>query len=357
MVMEDTVLDRETFQLVRGQYNKTSGRVEPGVPAGLSPGHTPAPRATNRLDLARWLLDSRHPVTARVIVNRQWQLFFATGLVRTTEDFGLQAERPSHPDLLDWLAAEFVESGWDVKHLQRLIVTSATYRQTSKARPEEIAQDPENRLLARGPRHRLPSWMIRDAALSAAGLLVEHLGGPPVRTYQPEGVWEEATFGAKRYQRDAGASLYRRSLYVFWRRIVGPTLFFDVANRQTCTVRTPRTNTPLQALLLLNDTTYIEAARVLAARLLSTPHTAPEARTRRLFLTVLGRVPSDAETTILLGGVERHRSRFTANPEAARKLVATGESPNPSGLDPIEQAAWTLACSTILNLDEALSKE
>jgi len=357
MVMEDTVLDRETFQLVRGQYNKTSGRVEPGVPAGLSPDHTPAPRATNRLDLARWLLDARHPVTARVIVNRQWQLFFGTGLVRTTEDFGLQAERPSHPDLLDWLAAEFVESGWDVKHLQRLIVTSATYRQTSKAPPEEIAQDPENRLLARGPRHRLPSWMIRDAALATAGLLVEQLGGPPVRTYQPEGVWEEATFGAKRYQRDAGASLYRRSLYVFWRRIVGPTLFFDVANRQTCTVRTPRTNTPLQALLLLNDTTYIEAARVLASRLLSTPHTAPEARTRRLFRTVLGRVPTDAETAILLAGVQRHLARFTANPEAARKLVATGESPNPSGLDPIEQAAWTLACSTVLNLDEALSKE
>lgn len=357
MVMEDQAQARETFQLVRGQYNKTAARVEPGVPNHLfTPSNGPA-TATNRLELTRWLLDPQHPVTARVTVNRQWQMFFGTGLVRTTEDFGLQSERPSHPDLLDWLAAEFIESGWDVKHLQRLIVTSATYRQSSRATPALLTQDPANRLLARGPRHRLPSWMIRDVALAAAGLLVERVGGPPVRTYQPDGVWEETTFGNKRYQRDSGASLYRRSLYVFWRRIVGPTLFFDVANRQTCTVRTPRTNTPLQALLLLNDITYVEAARALAARLLVAEPASPKRRVQRLFQSVLGRDPTRSETSILLAGVVRHRAGFQAAPESARALVATGESTPPTGLDPVELAAWTLACSTVLNLDEAISKE
>ncbi len=357
MVMEDMVQPRETFQLVRGQYNKPIGRVEPGVPNHLfTPSQGPA-SATNRLDLSRWLLDPQHPVTARVIVNRQWQIFFGTGLVRTTEDFGLQSERASHPDLLDWLAAEFLQSGWDIKHLQRLIVTSATYRQSSRTTPALLAQDPANRLLARGPRHRLPSWMIRDTALAAAGLLVERVGGPPVRTYQPDGVWEEATFGNKRYQRDSGAALYRRSLYVFWRRIVGPTLFFDVSNRQSCTVRTPRTNTPLQALLLLNDITYVEAARALAHRLLVAEPTVPKRRVQSLFQSVLGRDPTRSEISILLAGVARHRAGFKADPESARTLIATGESTSPLRLDPIELAAWTLACSTVLNLDEALSKE
>jgi hypothetical protein len=291
-----------------------------------------------------------------VIANRQWQLFFGTGLVRTTEDFGLQSERPSHPDLLDWLASELIDSGWDIKHLQRLIVTSATYRQSSTASKELLAHDPANRLLARGPRHRLPSWMIRDVALAAAGLLVERIGGPPVRAYQPDGVWEEATFGNKRYQRDTGEALYRRSLYIFWRRIVGPTLFFDVSNRQTCTVRTPRTNTPLQALLLLNDTTYVEAARLLAARLMAS-HPASPARLDDLFESVLGRKPTPAESTIVLAGVERHRARFSTNPDEASKLLRIGEHPNRPGLDPVDHAAWTLACSTVLNLDEALSKE
>lgn len=357
MVMEDMAQPRETFQLIRGQYNKTGARVDPGVPEKLFSRSQGPVHATNRLDLTRWLLDPQHPVTARVTVNRQWQLFFGTGLVRTTEDFGLQSERPSHPDLLDWLAAEFIQSGWDVKHLQRLIVTSATYRQSSKATPALLAHDPANRLLARGPRYRLPSWMIRDIALATAGLLVERLGGPSVRTYQPDGVWEETTFGNKRYQRDSGASLYRRSLYVFWRRIVGPTLFFDVSNRQTCTVRTPRTNTPLQALLLLNDITYVEAARVLANRILVAEPASEKRRVQRLFQSVLGREPTDSETSILLAGAARHRVDFKQDPESARKLIAIGESIPPAALDPVELAVWTLASSTVLNLDEAISKE
>ncbi len=356
MVMEDMPKPRETFQLSRGQYNKPGNRVSPGAPEGLFPNAPNRQSVSNRLDLARWLVDPAHPVPARVIANRQWQLFFGSGLVRTTEDFGLQSERPSHPDLLDWLASELIDSGWDIKHLQRLIVTSATYRQSSAASHTLLAHDPANRLLARGPRHRLPSWMIRDVALAAAGLLVERIGGPPVRAYQPDGVWEEATFGNKRYQRDSGEALYRRSLYVFWRRIVGPTLFFDVSNRQTCTVRTPRTNTPLQALLLLNDTTYVEAARLLAARLLS-HHPASPARVDDLFESVLGRKPSPAESTIVLAGIERHHARFRTNPDEASKLLRIGEHPNPPGLDPANHAAWTLACSTVLNLDEALSKE
>lgn len=358
MVMADTGKPRETHTLVRGQYNKPGTRVEAGLPAGLSgPATAPGSSPGNRLDLARWLVRPDHPLTARVIVNRQWQMFFGAGLVRTTEDFGLQSERPSHPELLDWLAAELVESGWDLRRIQRLIVTSATYRQSSQATSAALARDPANRWLGRGPRQRLPSWMIRDVALAAAGLLVERIGGPPVRTYQPDGVWEEATFGNKRYQRDTGAALYRRSVYVFWRRIVGPTLFFDVANRQTCTVRTPRTNTPLQALLLLNDTTYVEAARVLAGRVLRQEPADPRRRLDLVFRRVLGRDATDAEARILLAGAERHAARFKADPAATAALLATGESPNPAGLDPVTHAAWTLACSTILNLDEAISKE
>lgn len=352
MVMEDTQ-PRDTFMLVRGLYNKPGARVEPGLPEGL---FKPAvPGATNRLQLADWLLRPEHPLTARVIANRQWQLFFGTGLVKTAEDFGLQGERPLHLDLLDWLAAELVASGWDIKALQRRIVTSATYRQSSRVSPDSFSRDPENRLLSRGPRHRLPSWMLRDVALAAAGLLVEQVGGAPVRPYQPDGVWEEATFGGKTYRRDTGAPLYRRSLYTFWRRIVAPTLFFDVASRQTCTVRNPRTNTPLQALLLLNDTTFVEAARVLAGRLCAIP--SPHQRIEHLFQRVLNRAPSPAEFRVLENAVGRHRASFESDPEAATLLLKTGDAPNPPGITPAELAAWTLVCSTVLNLDEALSKE
>src|SRR5439155_3052974 len=198
----------------------------------------------DRLALAKWLFSPEHPLTSRVIVNRYWQQFFGAGIVKTSEDFGVQGERPSHPELLDWLAVEFRESGWDVKHVYRLIVTSAAYRQSSKVTADLLERDPENRLLARGPRYRMPAFMIRDQALAASGLLVEKLGGPPVKGYQPSGVWEEATFGQIKYEQDHGESLFRRSLYTFWRRIAGPTEFFDSATRQTCTVRQRHTNTP-----------------------------------------------------------------------------------------------------------------
>lgn len=354
MVMEDQEKFRDTFILARGNYQQPGARVGAAVPKGLSTPTAGSP--TNRLGLARWLLSADHPLTARVAVNRSWQLFFGLGLVKTSEDFGLQGERPSHPELLDWLAVEFRDTGWDLKRLHRLIVTSAAYRQSSRTAPENRERDPENRLLARGPRLRMPSWMIRDAALFHAGLLVEDIGGPPVKPYQPSGIWEEATFGTKRYEQDHGASLYRRSLYVFWRRIVGPTLFFDVASRQTCTVRTPRTNVPLHALLTLNDITYIEAARALAARVGEAADSDPE-RLRWLYREVVGRPPDSGEEERLLGSLDRYRHRFAAGPERARELAEVGEVRIPTGLDPASLAAWTVVCSTVLNLDEALNVE
>ncbi len=354
MVMEDQERFRDTFVLARGNYEQPGARVVAAVPKGLST--PPAGSPTNRLGLAQWILSPGNPLTARVAVNRSWQLFFGLGLVKTSEDFGLQGERPSHPELLDWLAVEFRDSGWDLKHLHRLIVTSATYRQSSRTPPEIRERDPENRLLARGPRLRMPSWMIRDAALFHAGLLVEDIGGPPVKPYQPPGIWEEATFGTKRYEQDHGASLYRRSLYVFWRRIVGPTLFFDVASRQTCTVRTPRTNVPLHALLTLNDVTYVEAARALAARVAGAADTDPE-RLRWLYREVVGRLPDAEEEGRLLGSLHGYRQRFATELERARELVEVGEIRIPTDLDPAALAAWTVVCSTVLNLDEALNVE
>jgi hypothetical protein len=355
MVMEDLPKPRETFVLVRGSYEKPSDRVEPAVPAVLPP--LPAGAPANRLALARWLVGPANPLTARVTVNRAWQRFFGTGLVKTPEDFGVQGEKPSHPELLDWLAAEFVRSGWDVKALDRLIATSATYRQSSRVRPGLVERDPENRLLARGPRRRLPSWMIRDQALAASGLLDARSGGAAVRTYQPEGVWEEATFGTKRYAPDHGAALYRRSLYVFWRRIIGPTEFFDSAARQTCVVKPGLTNSPLHALVTLNDVAYVEAARALAELVLKTSGPAPEARLELAYRRVLARRPAAAELPVLLASLARVRAQFTRDPEAARKLLHAGESPRDESLDVVEHAAYAVLCSEILNLDEALSKE
>ncbi len=370
MVMEDLPKVRPTFQLVRGSYQNPGAEVPATLPATLAPGHrVPGP---DRLELARWLISPTNPLPARVTVNRFWQQLFGVGLVKTAEDFGLQGERPSHPELLDWLALEFIGSGWDVKALLRSIVRSATYRQSSRMPPEARELDPENRLLARGPRFRMPSPMIRDTALAAAGLLAGPVGGPSVNPYQPAGVWEEATFGNKRYTQDHGEALYRRSLYVFWRRIIGPTLFFDVANRQTCTVKTPRTNVPLHALLTLNDTGYVEAARVLAQGVLvgdgaSRGTTAgvghggcdhdDAVRLDRICQRVLSRPPEAAERQVLLAGLRRHRAAFARDPAAAAMWIRNGESPVPAGLDPVELAAWTLTASTVLNLDEALTKE
>ncbi len=374
MVMEDMKQPRDTFMLVRGAYNKPGEKAAAAFPTALvsnsklqTPNSKPSP--TNRLDLARWLVSPENPLTARVTVNRFWQQFFGTGLVKTSEDFGVQGEKPSHPELLDWLATEFVRTGWDVKQLVRTVVTSATYRQSSKDAPvaAEVRRragsdtlyqfDPENRLLARGPRYRLPSWMLRDQALAASGLLVERLGGPPVKTYQPAGIWEDATFGNKKYVQDKGDALYRRSVYVFWRRIVGPTVFFDVATRQNCAVKSPRTNTPLHALATLNDITYVEAARALAERVLLTGEATDAARLEQAFRLVTARKPSAPEKQILTARLTRLRAQYSGDKEAALKLLAVGESRRNEQLDTASHAAWTALCSLLLNLDEVVTKE
>jgi Protein of unknown function (DUF1553)/Protein of unknown function (DUF1549)/Concanavalin A-like lectin/glucanases superfamily len=352
MVMEELPTPRPAFVLARGQYDRPGERVTAGVPARLPPLPPGAP--ANRLGLARWLVAPAHPLTARVTVNRFWQMLFGTGLVKTAEDFGAQGEWPSHPELLDWLATELVGGGWDVKALLRTVVTSSTYRQSSRVTPALLQRDPENRLLARGPRLRLPAEMIRDQALAASGLLVERFGGPSVRPYQPPGLWKELT-GADEYVPDRGEGRYRRGLYTFWKRTVAPPamLTFDAAGRETCTVRETRTNTPLQALNLLNDPTYLEAARALARRVLSPPEASDEARTAHLFRSVLGRAPRPAERDILVQALHRQRAEFQADPSAAKKLVGAEAEP----VAVREGAAYTALASLVLNLDEALTKE
>jgi hypothetical protein len=354
MVMDELSKPRQAFVLVRGAYDKPGESVGPGTPAILPA--LPAQAPKNRLALARWLVDLAHPLTTRVTVNRFWQMFFGTGLVKTVEDFGVQGERPSHPELLDWLATELVASGWNVKQLQRLIVTSAAYRQSSKVTPQLLERDPGNRLLARGPRYRLPAWMIRDQALAAAGLLCSKMTGPSVKPYQPAGLWEEATFGQKSYKQDKGDSLYRRSLYTFWRRIVGPPEFFDNTARQTCTVKVVRTNTPLQALTTLNDVTYVEAARALAQRVLETAAT-PRERIQTAFRLVSARRPTAQEELVLIDALELLEADYRADPQAATKLLQVGEAARNPQLPAIDHAAYTALCSLLLNLDETLTKQ
>jgi hypothetical protein len=355
MVMEEMKPPRETHVLIRGQYDHPAETVSPGTPASLPPLASGLPN--NRLGFARWLVDPANPLTGRVAVNRQWQMFFGQGLVRTTEDFGSQGDRPSHPELLDWLATEFVRHGWDGKALDRLIVTSATYRQSSNATRRQIEQDPENRLLARGPRKRLSAEMIRDQALSASGLLVERLGGPSVRPYQPPGLWQD--LNGQTYQPDSGPGLYRRSLYTFWKRTVAPPAMvaFDASTRETCTVRESRTNTPLQALNLLNDVTYIEASRKLAERVLEVPASSPSQRIARAFRLVLSRRPTDAEARILQAGYDRRLAAFRADPGSAGKLLGVGQSPRDKRLDTADLAAYTTTASLIFNLAETVTKE
>ena len=354
MVMQDRAEPRQTFVLTRGLYNKPGSSVDEATPPVLPP--MPANLPKNRLGLARWLVSPSNPLTARVFVNRQWAMFFGQGIVATPEDFGVQGQRPSHPELLDWLAAEFVSSGWNVKRLQKKILMSAAYRQSSKTTAEKRERDPANRLCSRGPRYRLPSWMIRDQALAASGLLVDDIGGPPVKPYQPAGVWADFTFGKKRYQADKGPALYRRSLYTFWRRIIGPTMFFDAAKRQTCAVKSARTNTPLHALTTLNDITYLEAARVLAERAMNA-FDSPKQRLIHAFRRVTGRRPQPEEAQILLNQLEWSMNEFSQNPAAAAALLAEGSAMPAAALNPAELAAYASVCSLILNLDESLSKQ
>ncbi|MEW4490371.1 DUF1553 domain-containing protein [Thalassoglobus sp. JC818] len=365
MVMQDQTVRRDSFILERGLYTAHGEQVSADVPESLPPiieqisaaDGTGETQEADRLALARWLVSDRNPLMARVVVNRFWQQVFGIGLVKTPEDFGVQGERPSHPELLDWLAADFRDSGWDVKRLMKLMVMSSAYRQSSRTTPEMLEVDPQNRLLARGPRYRLPFWMVRDQVLAASGLLVRKQGGPPVNVYQPEGVWEEATFGKKEYKQDHGEDLYRRSLYVFWRRIVGPTFFFDNASRQTCTVKVFRTNTPLQTLLTLNDVTYVEAARVLAEKILTDRSAGDTERLHQIYERVLMRAPNELEVDVLLRGLNRSRDEYQAAPELAASLVSIGEAPVNSDLPAVEHASWTALCLAIFNLDETLSKE
>ena len=369
MVMQDLPEPRKTWVLTRGLYSKHGAEVTANIPEKLPPlqeGET-----INRLALARWIVSDDNPLTARVTVNRFWQQFFGIGLVKTTEDFGVQGEIPLHQDLLDWLAADFRQHGWDVKRLLRQIVTSHTYRQTSGIAGQPVARgnpvassaglsyedDPENRYLSRGSRFRLPSWMLRDQVLAASGLLVRVSGGSPVNGYQPAGVWEETTFGRKQYQQEHGDALYRRSLYTFWRRIIAPTMFFDNASRQSCTVKSFRTNTPLHALLTLNDITFVEAARALAEHVLLAEIADDEARIDNVFRRLLARHATDNEKNILVVAIERSRGEFRADPDAALKLLTIGESKRNAQLDNVEHAAWTSLALAVMNLDEALTKE
>ena len=354
MVMDDFA-PRLAHVLIRGQYDQPGERIEPRVLEQVLP--LPAGAPPNRLGLVQWLVDPSHPLTARVTVNRFWQMYFGAGLVKTVEDFGSQGEWPVHPELLDLLATDFVRSGWDVKRLQRQIVTSGTYRQSSRLPAELIERDPDNRLLARGPRVRLPAEMVRDQALAASGLLVEEVGGPSVRPYQPPGLWKELT-GGDDYQPGGGADLYRRSLYTFWKRTIPPPSMatFDAASREFCSIRETRTNTPLQALALLNEETYVEAARVLAQRIMREA-AEPDERLKLAFVLLVAREPSAKELEILRAALDRHLARYAAEPTEAEKLLSVGQFPRPADLPAAELAAYAAVCSTILNLDEVVTKE
>jgi hypothetical protein len=356
MVMQEMPTPRQTHLLARGAYDMPGEVVQPGVPAVL-----PALRAgvpNNRLGFARWVADPGNPLTARVMVNRFWQMYFGTGIVKTVEDFGSQGEWPSHPELLDYLATKFVRSGWDMKAMQKLIVTSATYRQSSKANPELLARDPENRLLARGPRIRLPAEMVRDQTLAVAGLLVEKIGGPSVKPYQPAGLWKEISMQGLDYDQGHGEDLYRRSLYTYWKRTVAPPMMtsFDAATRENCEVRASRTDTPLQALNLMDGEQFLEAARFLGQRMMKEGGSDADSRLRYGFRLALERFPSAAELDVLRRSLRFHMDYFS-NPQRAKEYLAVGDSPSDPKLNPTELAAYASVGSLLFNLDETITKE
>lgn len=358
-VMNERSEEAMAYILFRGEYDQRRDPVKPATPAALSAYPDNVPR--NRLGLAQWLLRPEHPLTARVTVNRFWQEVFGQGLVRTAGDFGITGELPSHPELLDWLAVEFRESGWDVKRFFKLLVMSATYRQSAVTTPLKNERDPGNRLLARGPRFRMDAEMVRDYALAGSGLLVRKLGGPSVKPYQPEGVWEAvAMFGSntRDYRRDTGENLYRRSLYTFWKRSAPPASMdiFNAPAREMCTVRRERTNTPLQALVTLNDEQFVEAARALAQRVLLEPAGNETARLDAIGLRLLARPFRPEEKAILQASLKDLSDYYTAHPEDAKKLIAVGESGADSKLDPARLAAWTMLTNEVMNLDEVLCK-
>ncbi len=362
-IMAELPEPRESFIMDRGQYDQPTEKVSHGTPAVFPP--LPKQDNYNRLDLAKWLVSPEHPLTARVAVNRFWQQFFGTGLVKTSNDFGSQGEPPSHPELLDWLAVTFRENGWDVKQFVRMIVTSHTYRQDAGHHPKsEIRNpklsDPENRLLARGPRFRLDAEVVRDNALFVSGLLSPKIGGKGVRPYQPENIWEPVAFGGsntKNYIQDHGESLYRRSLYTFWKRTAPPPNMtaFDAPNRESYCLTRERSNTPLQALTLMNDVQFFEASRAFAQRVMLA-HADTDARLATLFRAATGRHPDARETAIIREALAKHLAAYQAKPEEAQKAVTYGESKPDEKLDPVELAAWTMIANLVLNLDEAVTK-
>jgi hypothetical protein len=357
MVLREMNPPRETFVLKRGAYDQPADKVESMVPQVLlSPEHG---QPKSRLDLARWLVHKSNPLTARVVVNRWWQNYFGTGLVKTVEDFGLTGDTPSHAELLDYLACQFIDSGWDVKAMQKLIVMSSAYQQESRITPALLERDPENRLLARGPRHRLSAETIRDNALRISGLLQTRVGGPSVKPYQPAGLWEDVTVERRgKYVADVGEGLYRRSMYTFWKRTCPPPsmMSFDAPNREVCLARRARTNTPLQSLVLLNDPTYIECARLLAESMIREGGLDIAGRIDAGMLRSVSRKANDAEQKILQKILDGAQKRFSSDPAKAQSFNATGATPPDSSLDPVELAAWTIVASTMLNLDETISK-
>ncbi len=353
MVMSDAQ-PRKTTVLVRGQYLSPGEEVSCGTPA-----YFPQAVGGNRLALAKWLVSRENPLTARVFVNRLWQQFFGIGLVKTSENFGLLGEKPSHPELLDWLAAEFMDSSWDIKRLVKQILLSQTYKQSSKVSTELRKRDPENRLLARGARFRLPSLILRDVALASSGLLNDKIGGKPVYPYQPAGIWDSLSITKERdfsYPQSTGRDLYRRSLYTFWRRTVGPGNMFDASTRQACKVRASLTSTPLHALTTLNDITWVEASRVLAEKLMLESADTNQ-RLTSAFRRICSRRPLVRELDILRGSYERTKVAYELDPEQAKAFLAMGESKRNPNLAVAEHAALAQVCLSILNLDEALTKE
>lgn len=364
MVMQEREQPRETKMLIRGAYSRPGETVTAATPAFLPPMDADLPR--NRLGLARWLVGPNHPLTARVAVNRIWQTHFGAGLVRTTENFGVQGDIPVHADLLDWLAAEFIASGWNVKGLQRLIVTSATYRQSSHLTDRLREIDPDNRLLGRGPRHRLQAELVRDVALAVSGLLVERAGGKSVKPYMPAELWREVAFDvtgnaltAQIYVQDQGESLYRRSLYTFWKRTSPPPsmLIFDAPDRERCVVRRDQTNTPLQALVLMNEPLFVEASRKLAERMLTEGGAEPADRLSWGFLAATGRRPAADEVAPLANLLAKQLERFAAHPESATELLRVGESPRQEALPAQVVAAYAVVANVLLNLDETLVRD
>jgi hypothetical protein len=377
-VMQELPSPRPAHILRRGAYDLPGESVTRGLPASLNSANK---QPSNRLEFAQWLVSPENPLTARVTVNRFWQMLFGTGLVKTVEDFGAQGEPPSHPELLDWLAVQFRDGGtgrrgdgvskpttnhqppttaWNVKALLKTIVMSATYRQSSDVTPQLLQRDPDNRLLARGARFRLPAEMIRDQALLVSGLLVEKLGGPSVRPYQPAGLLKDMVFSnMANYAQEKGPDLWRRSLYTFWKRtVLNPSMqVFDATAREQCTVRDTRTNTPLQALNLMNDVTYVEAARMLAERMLLISEAGPQQRLAWAFRAVTSRPPDEMEQQTLLENLNAQLAYFRGHPREAEKLLMIGEKRNSPKLNPAELAAYATTASLILNLDEAITKQ